>query len=68
MIQTVSSALRFSHSGQSNSLFSLISLWKSRRALTRMDEYMLRDIGLTPDDALVESQRGFWDVPCNWRG
>ncbi len=68
MIQNVSSALRFSPSNQSNSLFSLISLWKSRRALTKMDEYMLRDIGLTPEKASVESKRGFWDVPCNWRG
>lgn len=34
---------------------------QSRRALRDLDEAILRDIGLTRDEALQEARRGFWD-------
>jgi uncharacterized protein YjiS (DUF1127 family) len=32
-----------------------------RRALLRMDDHMLKDIGLSRADALREAERPFWD-------
>jgi uncharacterized protein YjiS (DUF1127 family) len=32
-----------------------------RRRLLELDERTLRDIGLTPDDAVREASRPFWD-------
>ena len=34
---------------------------RHRRALRDLDEAILRDIGLSRDEALREAQRGFWD-------
>ena len=35
-------------------------LAKSRRALLRLDDHLLRDIGLSPDDARSEAAKPFW--------
>jgi uncharacterized protein YjiS (DUF1127 family) len=40
---------------------------RSRRALGRLDEHLLRDIGLTPHVAEVEASRMPWDPPLHWR-
>lgn len=41
-----------------------IALWharaRERRALSELDEHMLRDIGLTRSEAYEESERPFW--------
>lgn len=34
--------------------------WRSRRALERLDDAALRDIGLTREQALREASRPFW--------
>jgi len=34
--------------------------WRSRRALAELDERLLRDIGLTPSEAITESAMPFW--------
>jgi|APEBP8051072433_1049376.scaffolds.fasta_scaffold24148_1 uncharacterized protein YjiS (DUF1127 family) len=39
----------------------LLSANRSRRALRDLDDAILRDIGLTRDEALREAERGFWD-------
>ena len=36
-------------------------LARQRRALLRLDDSMLKDIGLTRADALREAERPFWD-------
>ncbi len=41
---------------------------QSRRALRRLDEHILRDIGLTRHEAETEAFRAPWDVPPHWRG
>lgn len=41
---------------------------RQRRALRDLDEAILRDIGLTRDEALREAARPFWDAPVHWRG
>ena len=44
----------------------LVSKWqeirRTRRALTALDDHILKDIGLTQHQAQVESRRHFWDI------
>ena len=47
-------------------LRSLFALSKQRRALASLDDAILKDIGLTREQALKESQRPIWDAPRNW--
>lgn len=37
--------------------------WLQRRALSRLDDAALSDLGLTRSDAAKESERPIWDVP-----
>lgn len=46
----------------------LQALRAERRALARLDDHLLADIGLTPDAARSEAERALWDVPSHWRG
>lgn len=49
------------------SLISFVALARQRRALARLDERRLRDLGLCLKDAEAEARRPFWDVPDTWR-
>lgn len=44
----------------------LVSKWqetrRTRRALTALDDHILKDIGLTQHQAQMESRRYFWDI------
>ncbi|MEL7099579.1 MAG: DUF1127 domain-containing protein [Pseudomonadota bacterium] len=51
-----------------HTLRALISLWRSRRALARLDSRALDDIGVTAGQAASEATRPIWDVPHHWRG
>ncbi len=44
-----------------------LTAYEQRRVLSRMDAFMLADIGLTADEAAIEAARPFWDVPATWR-
>ena len=44
------------------------ALARSRRRLGRLDDHILRDIGLTRDQAESEAQRPIWDAPLHWKG
>ena len=44
------------------------ALARSRRRLGRLDDHILRDIGLTRDQAESEAQRSIWDAPLHWKG
>lgn len=48
-------------------LLSLLAIRRQRRRLASLDAAMLRDIGLTRDDALREAGRAPWDGPAHWR-
>lgn len=48
-------------------LMARFSLFRQRRALAGLEAHMLKDIGLTKHQALVESERPIWDAPCNWK-
>ena len=49
-------ALRFS-------LPDMISVYRQRRALAKLDEQALSDLGLTREEAETEARRHFWDLP-----
>ncbi len=49
------------------SLRHLYNVWRSRRALTALDDAALKDVGLTRHDATREAARPFWDAPNTWR-
>lgn len=53
--------------GKSLRLSRLMDLWRSRQALSRLDDAALRDIGLAAKEAHREASRPVWDVPANWR-
>ena len=48
-------------------LFALLDIARQRRALTRLEGHLLRDIGLTQSEAQEEASRAAWDVPRHWR-
>lgn len=47
-------------------LFSYLALWRSRRALARLDARALDDIGINSEAAQREARRHLWDVPSTW--
>jgi uncharacterized protein YjiS (DUF1127 family) len=48
-------------------LLAAEALARSRRALGRLDDHVLRDIGLTQDQAESEAKRPSWDSPLHWK-
>ncbi len=48
-------------------LSHLLAVWRERRALARLDDSALNDIGLTRAQALTEARRPLWDAPQSWR-
>ncbi|MFO1201684.1 MAG: DUF1127 domain-containing protein [Tabrizicola sp.] len=40
---------------------------RSRRSLSRLDDHLLRDIGLSRSQALAEAERRGWDAPSHWK-
>lgn len=43
-----------------------LAVWRERRALERLDDAALRDIGISRHAAERESARKLWDVPKHW--
>lgn len=50
-----------------STLFRLGALARQRRALARLDDSALADMGLTRTEAAQEAARPVWDVPAHWR-
>lgn len=48
-------------------LHLMLTLHRQRRALARLDDRALADIGLDRATALTESRRPSWDIPAHWR-
>ena len=42
------------------------ALLRSRRQLAQLDDHLLRDIGLTRDQAQAEAALPLWDAPPHW--
>jgi uncharacterized protein YjiS (DUF1127 family) len=49
------------------SLAGLISIARSRRALSGLSPEQLADVGISAAEARAESRRPAWDVPANWK-
>ena len=48
-------------------LLGLVAMARSRQSLARLDDHLLRDIGLTRDQARAEAKRAPWDAPSHWK-
>lgn len=44
----------------------MTALYRQRKALKNLDDHLLRDIGLTRDEALMEATKPAWDAPQHW--
>ena len=49
-------------------LMAAAALARSRRSLGRLDDHILRDIGLTRAEAEAEARQTSWDPPRHWKG
>lgn len=49
-------------------MLTAVSLRRQRARLAHLDPHLLRDIGLTAEQAAAEAARPVWDVPPHWRG
>nr|WP_325249670.1 DUF1127 domain-containing protein [Amylibacter sp.] len=70
MAYTTTTPARRRPSGQQGWLSKLLAagrLHKERRALTRLSNQQLSDIGITRAEADAEANRGLWDVPNHWK-
>ena len=47
-------------------LSQIAGLARQRRALAKLDDSQLSDIGLTRGEACREAMRPVWDPPANW--
>lgn len=43
------------------------SLRRERKRLAQLDTHLLRDIGVSRDEAIRESNRKGWDAPDRWK-
>ncbi len=44
-----------------------LATWRQRQTLARLDDHLLRDLGLSRRDVESEVHRPIWDVPDFWR-
>lgn len=49
-----------------HSFADLLDLARQRRALARLDDARLDDLGLTRQEALREARRPLWHRPAHW--
>ena len=56
-----------SNRGRQLSVWPLISLFRQRRTLAKLNDHQLNDIGVSRKDAEQEASRLLWDVPAHWR-
>ena len=47
-------------------ILTFLSINRERHHLNALDDHLLRDIGLTRDEAETEAKRSAWDAPERW--
>jgi len=47
-------------------IIGMIAIRRQRNALKNLDDHLLRDIGLTRDEAEIEAEKPLWDAPHYW--
>lgn len=45
---------------------NMLNVRHQRKTLKDLDDHMLRDIGLTREEAMIEAEKPVWDVPRHW--
>ncbi len=50
-----------------SAILRALTLRRSRQRLASLEPHMLRDIGLSTDQALHEAARPLWDAPEVWK-
>ena len=60
--ESVSYRMRPLRYGLIGRIFMAFEVARERRELARLDDTILRDIGLTRDEAMREAKRSFWDI------
>ena len=66
----MTSLLRFAFFRRRVSIRGLLdaqTVRRSRQTLAALDDHMLRDIGITREQAQSEADRAAWDVSTTWR-
>jgi hypothetical protein len=58
--------LRLMSGGLMNHVFLGYAAWRQRRHLSELDDALLKDIGVSRDQADTEARRPVWDVPAHW--
>jgi uncharacterized protein YjiS (DUF1127 family) len=67
MTRTIASRFIGSFSRASRvSFMGYLDLYRQRRTLASLDDNMLKDLGITRYQAMVEADRPIWDTPENW--
>ena len=56
-----------SHPTRNGGFRALVSLYRQRRALGKLDDTALNDIGISRADAMQEARRALWDFPAHWK-
>ena len=57
---------RLTRTGIGRRLWQLLGVARQRRALARLDDHALDDIGITRAQARAEAARPIWDAPAHW--
>ncbi|MDA7967099.1 DUF1127 domain-containing protein [Ruegeria sp.] len=57
---------RLTRTGIGHRLWQRLGVAKQRRALARLDDRALDDIGITRAQARTEAARPIWDAPLHW--
>lgn len=57
---------RMPFSGVLRAFLARSALRRERNRLGRLDDRLLRDIGVTREQALSEASRPDWDAPTHW--
>lgn len=47
-------------------IVQMFAVRRQRAKLARLDDWMLRDIGISRADATREATRPIWDAPAHW--
>ena len=62
----IDTSLRRATASTRPTLMQRLAVWRTRRALSRLDAAGLADIGVTPARAEREAIKTVWDVPASW--
>lgn len=66
LIEQRFSTFVFAPIGMTHRINKRLALWRSRRALAKLDPRLLDDIGVTAEEARREARLAIWDAPEYW--